>query len=105
MYYSENLGTTLNQMGDNKPVKLIYADGTRTGNSDRVDFEDWDDVADSRTVHFLWPDGTELTTAEMSKLDDYVFTMPTGDPQLQVMYSNMSDTGTLLIGAVILQNP
>ena len=42
------------------PKMLIYADGARTGDATRVDFEDWESVDVARRVTFLWPDGTTL---------------------------------------------
>jgi hypothetical protein len=60
-------------------------------------------------VHYLWPDGSELDVANESKLDDHVTLMPTGDPNFQVMYTNMSGSQSQpalpFIGMVVLINP
>ncbi len=46
--------------------------------------------------------------ANESALDDYMMFMPTGNPALQIMYSNMSIPGSGLapfIGMAVLVNP
>ncbi len=90
-----------------KPVRLVYADGARSGDPAVVDFEDWETVAESRQVHYLWPDGGLVDEASESRLDDYVIFYPTGDPSLQVMYTNMSTgPGSVpFIGLAVLVNP
>ena len=86
----------------------IYADGGVSGDPATVDFEDWEQVAQAREVHVLWPDGSTLNVASESTLDDYMMFMPTGNPSLQIMYSNMSIPGSGLapfIGMAVLVNP
>jgi len=73
------------------PKKLMYADGTLSGESNRVDYEDWEDPAESRAIRFLWPDGTELTNHEMGYIDDFQFLTPTGDLDFQVAYLTVSE--------------
>ncbi|MFN0111343.1 MAG: hypothetical protein ACKVZH_20970 [Blastocatellia bacterium] len=92
-----------------KPLKVFYADGKLTGNPAAIEFEDWEPAASAREVHYLWPDGTLLDAANESKLDDHVTLMPTGDPNLQVIYTNMSGGQTPqsipFVGLAALINP
>lgn len=92
-----------------KPMKVFYADGRLTGNPAAVDFEDWEPTAAAREVHYLWPDGTLMDVANESRLDDHVTLMPTGDPNFQLMYTNMSDgqnpQAIPFVGLVMLINP
>jgi hypothetical protein len=111
MYFSNNTirrGVPSNPLTDVKPMKIIYADGSATGDPANVDFEDWESVDQAREVNFLWPDGSAVDAANESALDDYVVFMPTGNPALQVIYANMSTPGTGLapvIGMAVLVNP
>lgn len=86
---------------ENKPMRLVYGDGRS--------FEDWDTRDESRHVNVLWPDGTALELRDRSSLDDFVVYMPTGDPRLQVMYSNLSlpmaGGQPPFIGTLVLVNP
>lgn len=92
-----------------KPLKLLYADGAATGDSSLVDFDDWETSERMREIHVLWPSGVELTDVEESAFDDFQVWMPTGDPSLQVIYSNMScpggACGAPFIGMAVLVNP
>jgi hypothetical protein len=97
-----------NPLTDIKPMKLVYADGEVAGDPSVVEFDDWEQIAQPRDVHFLWADGSTLDVANESSLDDYIMFMPTGDPALQIMYGNMSIPGTGLapfIGMASLVNP
>lgn len=111
MYFSHNAirrGGLSNPLTDLKPLKVMYADGGVSGDPSTVDFEDWEQVAQAREVHVLWPDGSTLNVASESTLDDYMMFMPTGNPSLQIMYSNMSIPGSGLapfIGMAMLVNP
>jgi hypothetical protein len=111
LYFSHNAlasGGMANPLSDMKPVKVIYADGGVSGDSAVVEFDDWEQIAQAREVHFLWPDGSTLNVANESALDDYMMFMPTGNPALQIMYSNMSIPGSGLapfIGITVLVNP
>lgn len=109
MYFSHNPipGTGMaNPLSDPKPLKIIYADGGAAGDPAAVDFEDWEQVAQAREVHLLWPDGTTANLANESQLDDYMMFMPTGNPLVQVMYSNMAVPGQPpFIGMAVLVNP
>ena len=111
MYFSHNTirrGGMSNPLTDVKPLKVIYADAGVAGDPASVDFEDWEQIAQAREVQFLWPDGSALALAQESALDDYMMFMPTGNPALQIMYSNMSTPGSTLapfIGMVVLVNP
>jgi hypothetical protein len=81
-------------------------DGGVAGDPAAVDFEDWERVAQAREVYLLWPDGTTADVANESQLDDYVMFMPTGNPLVQVMYSNMAVPGQVpFIGMAVLVNP
>jgi hypothetical protein len=73
------------------PKKLIYADGSATGQGSVVDFEDWEAQASARDVVFLWPTGDELDARAEGYIDDYHFLAPTGTLDLQVMYITITD--------------
>jgi hypothetical protein len=92
-----------------KPLKLLYADGTATGDPSLVEFEDWETRERMREIHVLWPSGVELTDVEESSFDDFQVWMPTADPSLQLIYSNMScpngACGAPFIGMATLINP
>lgn len=90
-----------------KPMQMIYADGAATGDASIVEFEDWEQIDAAREIHYVFADGTPLTEAEESRLDDYVMLAPTSDPAVLIMYSNMSATGTTppFIGSAVLINP
>lgn len=104
LYFNHNTGSAAR-----KPLKILHADGRATGSASLVDFEDWETIATARDVHVLWPDGSELTEEEESMFDDYQVWMPTGDPLVQVIYSNMScpanACGPPFIGMAVLVNP
>ena len=111
LYFNRNLS----EAGDGplitgaKPIQVMYGDARQSGDEALLDFHDWDGAAAARDVRFLWPDGTELTEDDESKLDDYEVVAPTGDPDFLVMYSNMScpggDCGPPFIGMAVLLNP
>lgn len=91
-----------------KPFTVIYGDSRRTGDPDVLEFEDWESSrADAREIEVQWPDGSEYSAEHETQLDDYAHIMPTGDPSLQVMYSNISqpDNPVPFIGALRLVNP
>lgn len=96
----------------NKPLHLIYGDGSINAPSERVDIDEWEATADAREVHFLWPDGSLLSVADESGLGDHAVLWPTDDPDYQVMYVNLNgfDNGTRPsasqgIGLALLRNP
>ncbi len=88
------------------PKSVMYADASRTGDPDVVEFEDWEARDAARGVSFLWPDGSPLDVSAEGYLDDFVFLIPTNDPSLQVMYTAITD-GTVLpfATAALLLNP
>ncbi len=91
-------------------VRVIYADGRRTGNPAWVDYEDWESVYASRQVNYLWPDGTLVDDANEGTLDDFVFFMPTSDPHWQLMYTACAVPGGVEdpdggIAIAVLVNP
>jgi hypothetical protein len=109
LYYSNN-ATLRTQPGsfENKPMRLIYADGQLTGQPGAVDFEDWEPLAQARAVQYLFPDGTPLTLADESRLDDFFMFLPTGEPGLQVMYTNTASPNSTtppMLGMAVLVNP
>jgi hypothetical protein len=110
LYFSNNTAPRTQPGGglDNKPMKVIYADGRLTGQPGVIDFEDWETVAQAREVQFIFPDGTPLTLADESRLDDFVIFLPTNNPSLQVMYSNTASPNSPtppVIGMAVLINP
>ena len=88
------------------PKKLIYADGSFSGSTSTVDFEDWEAQAAARDVVFLWPNGDQMDARAEGYIDDYHFLTPTGDANLQVMYITITDGAMVPIAvAAILLNP
>jgi hypothetical protein len=110
LYFSNNTsGTGGGATSLFKPLKMLYADGAASGSASLVDFEDWESITRARPVHVLWPNGVELTDAETSQFDDYQVWMPTRDPSLQVIYTNMAcpanACGPPFCGMAVLANP
>lgn len=105
LYFNHNRTGNSND----KPMRLLYADGSTTGADALVDFEDWEPITRARRVNYVWPAGTLLTDQETSMLDDFHIWMPTNDPAFQVIYSNMScpnnACGPPFIGISVLLNP
>jgi hypothetical protein len=102
LYFSNNRvmsGRSANPQADIKPVRLMYADG--------LEFDDWEGVEMAREVRFLWPDGSQLTGAEESRLDDFYFFLPGGDRNEQVMLTNMAAVAGRppFIGTAVLLDP
>lgn len=88
------------------PKRLIYADGARTGEAARVDYEDWETTAQGRRLQFLWPNGETLSSTAEGYIDDFTIIAPTGDLALQVLYLAITD-GTIppFSAAAVLLNP
>jgi hypothetical protein len=88
------------------PKKLIYADGTVSGATDVVDFEDFEPQTSARDVVFLWPNGDQMDARAEGYIDDYHFLTPTGSQELQVMYVTITDGAIAPISVTaILRNP
>jgi hypothetical protein len=77
-----------------KPMKTLYADARKTGDPDIVEFEDWETIDQAHDITILWPDGTALTEAEESRLDDHVIMTPTGHMDHLALYTNFSCVST-----------
>lgn len=88
------------------PKKLLYADGTRSGAADTVEFEDWEGVAQARELVFLWPNGELLDARAAGYIDDFHFLAPTGSLALQLGYLSITDGVVLPFAALaVLLNP
>lgn len=87
-----------------KPLKMFYTDGNN--------FEDFESYETARDVHFVWPDGSDLSVYEESGLGDHFIYLPTVDLTRQYMVLNLGgmdddtpkepSTG---LGLAILMNP
>ena len=94
-----------------KPLHLIYADGTGTGDPSVVDFEDWEPESMAREVHFLWPDGSVVPREQEPPCGDHVVFCPDGTLDMQYMYINIGGNdgpgggGSRGIGLARLLNP
>lgn len=87
-----------------KPLKMFYTDGNN--------FEDFESYETARDVHFVWPNGEELSVYEESGLGDHFIYLPTVDLARQYMVLNLGgmdddspqepSTG---LGLAILMNP
>ena len=110
MYYGDPSDQTGRVTGSNLPFlgpkKVIYANGARSGDPNRVDFEDWDATSAGRRLVFLWPSGSQLNATALGYIDDFSIVMPTGAPDLQVLYLAITD-GTVapFTSAAVLINP
>ena len=88
------------------PKKLLYADGTLTGDPAKVDFEDWEAVTVGRTITWLWPDGSALNATARGYIDDFSIVAPTADLTLQAFYVAITDGSVVpFSAAAILVNP
>ena len=88
------------------PKNLIYANGALTGQTDRVDFEDWEAQSKARDVAFLWPNGDKMDATAEGYIDDYHFMTPTSNLELQVMYLAITDGWAVpMSAAALLINP
>ena len=67
---------------NDKPFRMIYGDTI-----DQI--EDWESAEHGREVHFLWPDGSQLSGANEAGLGDHVIFMPTGNLDHQMMFMNL----------------
>lgn len=72
-----------------KPLRVIYADATRTGDSSVIDIGDWDPDTVAREVNFLWPNGDALDAEDESGLGDHVIELSGDDPDREIMYMNI----------------
>lgn len=87
-----------------KPLKMFYTNGN--------DFEDFESYETARDVHFIWPNGSELSVYEESGLGDHFIYLPTLDLEQQYMVINLGgmddDTpkeASTGLGLAILMNP
>lgn len=87
-----------------KPLKMFYTDGDN--------FEDFESYETARDVHFVWPDGSDLTIYEESGLGDHFIYLPTLDLDQQYMVLNLGgmdddspQEGSTGLGLAILLNP
>ena len=88
------------------PKKVIFADGSLTGSSSMVDFEDWESIGTARNVHFLWPNGDKLSDEAEGYIDDFHFLTPTGSLDTQVLYLSITDGRVAPFAATaVLLNP
>ena len=109
LYYGDTANTT-GQLASSLPFlgpkRLLYADGAKSGLSDRVDFEDWESQSAARDVAFLWPNGDLLDATAEGYIDDFHFLAPTGSLDLQVMYLAITNGTAVPLGAAaVLLNP
>jgi hypothetical protein len=70
---------------------VIYADGSASGDSAVVEFEDWENTEDARDLDFVWPNGVALDSHEEGYLDDFQFVTPTGSLDFQVAYLTIAE--------------
>ena len=86
------------------PKLLRYADGAQGGDPERVDLADWETTP--HDLSFLWPDGTPFSASAEGYIDDFVFLMPTGNPEFQLAYVVITDGSAMPRPAVAkLLNP
>jgi hypothetical protein len=69
MYYEA--GSTMETPTTEKPLKVLYADGSLTGDPDVVEFEDWENEANGHDVLFLYPSGEEVPAVTETLLGDH----------------------------------
>ena len=109
LYYEDRNGGSSYNL--DKPLRMIYADGSKGGDNDTMEFADWENESEAREVHFWWPNGEEMDSNEESGLGDHMIHYPTNDSDFQVMFMNLSGSdfvpqdvaqGT---GIAVLQKP
>ncbi|MBC7864307.1 MAG: hypothetical protein IAF38_15115 [Bacteroidia bacterium] len=85
-----------------KPKFVMYAFGKRYPS-----FDDWEGMNLARNINYLWPNGTLLTPADESKMDDFTFFAPVaGDSDFQIKYTKMiPSSGPPFPGTTYLLNP
>lgn len=108
LYFTRNSVKKMNEDEGDKPLMVIYGDASRTGDPNVLDFADWEDSqTQARHIDVQWPDGSSFPATHESRLDDYAHIMPSNDPKLQIMYSNIAspDDPVPFIGALFLVNP
>ena len=107
LYYSDTTRQVVgSQIPGPGPLVILYAEGPKGGDPSLVDFEDWEAQGSARETTFLWPSGIPLTDAEESHIDDYVVLAPTGDPDFQILYCNVSDGSAVpFVGLASWINP
>jgi hypothetical protein len=110
MYYGDPSMTTGKVTSSSLPFlgpkKLIYADGSISGISTVVDFDDWEAQSVARDVVFLWPNGDKMNDLAEGYIDDYHFMAPTAHLDLQVMYLAITNSTEVPFGATaVLLNP
>jgi hypothetical protein len=110
LYYGDTSDLTGATPGSMLPFlgrkRLLYADGTRTSEPTRVDFEDWEAISQGRRLNFLWPDGSPLSQSAEGYIDDFSIVTPTNDLALQVLYIAITDGQIAPItAAAVLLNP
>ncbi len=95
-----------------KPFQMIYADASRTGDSDIIDIEDWEESSLGRDVHFIWPNGEPMSDEQEPGLGDHYIYLPTNNLDEQIMYMNLGGFDDLTwnqesygLGIAILVNP
>jgi hypothetical protein len=107
LYYEDSTDGNID-----KPLHVIYADGALTGDTTKVEIDDWESEASAREVNFIWPSGNPLSASNESGLGDHVIYSPTGSLDNQVMYMNLGgmDDPTWMaastgLGMAVLVNP
>lgn len=107
LYYEDRL---TNGNHSNKPLRLVYGDGASSGGAS-LEYGDWEAYTSAREVHFVWPDGTEVSTGDESGFGDHSIFYPTDDPAVQFMFMNLTGLdGTVAqasrgLGMAVLLNP
>lgn len=88
------------------PKKIIYANGTTSGDEAIVDYEDWEDLSIARDITFLWPDGSVFDATDEGYIDDFMMLAPTQDLDFQVAYFAITEGSVAPISAgALLMNP
>jgi hypothetical protein len=113
LYYENYEYTDTQKMRfDEKPLRVMYANGAQSDDEDTVEFEDWEEEDLAREVHFLWPDGSMLNPDEEAGLGDHMIWLPENDLETQVMYMNLGGfdnkewgRGSAGLGMAVLVNP
>lgn len=104
MYFSYNWALKNQMIGfTTKEVRVVYG----YDDDGMIYFNDWESVPQGRNVHYLWPNNIELTQPYETQFDDFHMFMPTGDPDFQVMYTNVGIPPSMIpfVNYCLLLNP
>ncbi|TND07447.1 MAG: hypothetical protein FD123_3225 [Bacteroidetes bacterium] len=104
IYFSYNWVLKNQQLSfTTKEVRVVYG----YDKNGVIYFDDWETVAQGRNVNFLWANNILLLQPHETQFDDFHMFAPTGDPDFQVMYTNVGIPPAMMpfVNYCLLLNP